>query len=456
MARRQTSRSSTGCATCKIRRIKCDESRPVCTRCTSTGRKCDGYPAQPTHQLTMYNNRTQAQYQAFDFFVVRVLPGMSRVVDTEFWERSLLQVSQTDSSVWLAATAMSELVRELQPGYTGRKHAIEWYARSISELQKRVKAENKWSVACSVTAILYICIECLLENMMGALSIGQQAMQQIVCVKDDTISTSIMPLLKHMTLVHGLTIPENLGIVSQIPVMDVQDLFYGLVVEAHQFVCYAEELRKELPKDSRHSDLMYQHRDTLLTKLKRWPEFELPPKYQEKLPWSCMQLVRLNYIIWVSVILDTEMAFDEHLDDFEQMLRYASIAIDATSDQLFSFETRVIPPLGYVATRCRHPHIRRKAIKMLECGPQIENTRHAKATIAVAKRILAVEESGRAPGVYKEEPISEDFPPSSNRLIYAKVEPRLNNFGQMQQHLVFARWRLRDNAWVEDFQVTPI
>ncbi|KAI2469846.1 hypothetical protein F4781DRAFT_201995 [Annulohypoxylon bovei var. microspora] len=33
----------TGCITCKIRRVKCDETKPACTRCTSTGRKCDGY-----------------------------------------------------------------------------------------------------------------------------------------------------------------------------------------------------------------------------------------------------------------------------------------------------------------------------------------------------------------------------------------------------------------------------
>lgn len=33
----------TGCLTCKIRRKKCDETKPECNRCTSTGRKCDGY-----------------------------------------------------------------------------------------------------------------------------------------------------------------------------------------------------------------------------------------------------------------------------------------------------------------------------------------------------------------------------------------------------------------------------
>lgn len=32
-----------GCRTCKIRKVKCDEGRPCCHRCQSTGRICEGY-----------------------------------------------------------------------------------------------------------------------------------------------------------------------------------------------------------------------------------------------------------------------------------------------------------------------------------------------------------------------------------------------------------------------------
>ncbi|KAF1991182.1 hypothetical protein K402DRAFT_400649 [Aulographum hederae CBS 113979] len=33
----------TGCATCRIRKIKCDENKPFCQKCVKTGRTCDGY-----------------------------------------------------------------------------------------------------------------------------------------------------------------------------------------------------------------------------------------------------------------------------------------------------------------------------------------------------------------------------------------------------------------------------
>ncbi|KAI1404623.1 hypothetical protein F4819DRAFT_503632 [Hypoxylon fuscum] len=41
--KRASKPKSNGLPKRRIRRIKCDETKPACTRCTSTGRKCDGY-----------------------------------------------------------------------------------------------------------------------------------------------------------------------------------------------------------------------------------------------------------------------------------------------------------------------------------------------------------------------------------------------------------------------------
>ncbi|KAF2762197.1 hypothetical protein EJ05DRAFT_507770 [Pseudovirgaria hyperparasitica] len=43
--RRYATRVRTGCGTCRIRRVKCDEGRPHCMNCSSTGRICEGYTA---------------------------------------------------------------------------------------------------------------------------------------------------------------------------------------------------------------------------------------------------------------------------------------------------------------------------------------------------------------------------------------------------------------------------
>ncbi|KAK9370758.1 hypothetical protein V1509DRAFT_616750 [Lipomyces kononenkoae] len=36
-------KTKTGCATCRIRKVKCDENKPFCQKCVDTGRTCDGY-----------------------------------------------------------------------------------------------------------------------------------------------------------------------------------------------------------------------------------------------------------------------------------------------------------------------------------------------------------------------------------------------------------------------------
>jgi hypothetical protein len=41
---RLTSRSRTGCWTCRTRKVKCDEGRPVCGQCTRLRHNCDYSP----------------------------------------------------------------------------------------------------------------------------------------------------------------------------------------------------------------------------------------------------------------------------------------------------------------------------------------------------------------------------------------------------------------------------
>lgn len=52
-----TGHRSTGCATCKLRRIKCDEARPQCRKCTKGKRTCTGYRSG----LATINTVTEAE-----------------------------------------------------------------------------------------------------------------------------------------------------------------------------------------------------------------------------------------------------------------------------------------------------------------------------------------------------------------------------------------------------------
>ncbi|KAF2876592.1 hypothetical protein BDV95DRAFT_561151 [Massariosphaeria phaeospora] len=50
--RRAHAKSRKGCANCKLRRVKCDEARPQCRRCTSYGVSCGYDGTQPSLDLT--------------------------------------------------------------------------------------------------------------------------------------------------------------------------------------------------------------------------------------------------------------------------------------------------------------------------------------------------------------------------------------------------------------------
>lgn len=43
MRKQPRTRSLDGCATCRSRRVKCDETRPVCSNCQRLGLTCQGY-----------------------------------------------------------------------------------------------------------------------------------------------------------------------------------------------------------------------------------------------------------------------------------------------------------------------------------------------------------------------------------------------------------------------------
>lgn len=71
----------------RIRRVKCDETKPACNRCTSTQRKCDGYLVQNTGEaksstkpeslrpsLNIDVSSDALEKRTFDFFRARTVP----------------------------------------------------------------------------------------------------------------------------------------------------------------------------------------------------------------------------------------------------------------------------------------------------------------------------------------------------------------------------------------------
>lgn len=72
--------------------------------------------------------------------------------------------------------------------------------------------------------------------------------------------------------------------------------------------------------------------------------------------------------LWLSTrLIGGEMVFDEYTHEFKEILRCAEIYLANRGERsTFTFEVGVVPPLYLVATKCRVPSIRRKAIELMK------------------------------------------------------------------------------------------
>ncbi|KAL3299760.1 Zn2/Cys6 DNA-binding protein [Colletotrichum asianum] len=126
----------TGCATCRTRKIKCDEKKPFCHRCTSTGRTCDGYESPFRLILTSHTSHlgdakssmTRIQYIRPTMAEIEITPDdinlLSRYFSTKTIfdvdlacdqeARQILQASLTDPSVRLAVSSLKALRKHLE------------------------------------------------------------------------------------------------------------------------------------------------------------------------------------------------------------------------------------------------------------------------------------------------------------------------------------------------------
>ncbi|MCJ1306946.1 hypothetical protein MMC25_000590 [Agyrium rufum] len=163
----------TGCITCKIRRVKCDEQKPECLRCRDTGRKCDGYLSaaelgkkssapngarkgsviqtgtdgqrsqstslivsdpsifddsassedvalvmRETHQvpdvfslksLSTDLPGTEQEKRSFYYYHTRATRDLAGYFESEFWERQVLQASHREPAIRHALLALSSI-----------------------------------------------------------------------------------------------------------------------------------------------------------------------------------------------------------------------------------------------------------------------------------------------------------------------------------------------------------
>ena len=103
-----------------IRKMKCDESTPVCMRCKSTGRICDGYSVAPALQIINFADDNERQ--SYKYLREKVLPRISSHYDQPFWGEWMLQISPFQPAIRHALMAVASVHESLLGGGTENYH----------------------------------------------------------------------------------------------------------------------------------------------------------------------------------------------------------------------------------------------------------------------------------------------------------------------------------------------
>ncbi|KAF5676154.1 transcriptional regulatory moc3 [Fusarium heterosporum] len=434
--RKGSKKVRTGCITCKIRKVKCDEAKPFCLRCIKTGRQCDGYRPSPSSSpepkaLTPSPGfETPQEVRAFDHYRRRTARVLSGAIDSSFWGGVVLKMSTTEPAVRHAMLAISSLHESVESHYRGiRKIDTRFAFREYSEAIKSLRdwgQRNEPPLIPLLVCVLFICIEFLIDRDMAAQMHICQGRQILSALGDghspamEMIKHSLVPIYTRLSPASFLfgsrpaPIPAHLRAWTETPIIftSVEEARYALYMildEALQFSTSAQKVKFNM-KNADPAEILYfqQEQQRQLTQLNRWhAAFTVVTSMSPQSPAmeSSLNILRIYHqtaFIWLSSSLDTgETVFDSYTANFATIISLASIIIGSVPANAklepFSFETEIIPPIYWTAVRCRHPLLRRAALKLLtrdQVRNRRENLWHARETAVIAARSIELEEAG--------------------------------------------------------------
>lgn len=172
----------------RIRRVKCDEAKPHCNRCTSTGRKCDGYqraPASEPNQIIPATRRfpvtpiepvsqlgSAEERESIHFFCTLSSGELAGFTECAFWQRQLLQATQVYPAIRHAVAGIGALHRKFiegkqpavpdDPSDKRLRFALQQSNKAIREILVSSSTKSLEDKLTMMTAcILFDCLACL-------------------------------------------------------------------------------------------------------------------------------------------------------------------------------------------------------------------------------------------------------------------------------------------------------
>ena len=180
------SKVRTGCITCKTRRVKCDEAKPICARCTKAGRSCGGYTqplsrdriragqplviisyVAPETSISLLPDIGYREKRSLDFFKART------VVETfpdPKWPEYLLRTSCHEDAIRYAIVALGALHENYQGmSQIDSDFAMQQYSMAMQQVMKLDMRGSASTDVALISCILFACFETLQGHYRSSL-----------------------------------------------------------------------------------------------------------------------------------------------------------------------------------------------------------------------------------------------------------------------------------------------
>jgi hypothetical protein len=475
----------------RVRKIKCDQKYPLCENCTSTGRQCEGSAIQSFHfvpedsaklkrrkrpsPLTILQPGTALsdprEQRAFHFFLSQAAPTISGAFDTGFWTRLVPQVSHVEPAIQKALFTIGQLfdtpLRPIDAKVafgdipSNQRRAYTWYGHAVNELQRAIGRGPQSIAMALLSCLLFACIEYQLHNPSCAVVLQQKGIALLETALDGThnllmdpassaILEYVIPFFSRHAMI-GATFRHpppaewkidadfyNLHHIYSIENLDEARVsLYSLMYEAHAFIRITWLLHT-CPEPPPY---IVAEQQEMVVRVNNWREDYLRLCERVHGPvrkYSALTHYLLMYHsvlkVWIATCTSPfQIAFDAHFASFEDILFRAETLIQMSSHDTewqspFTGEMGVVPPLFFVAVKCRHPLLRRRALTMLENLRYLEGIWKVLPTIQILRKFIEVEEEAMSGNTLS---ATHDhaylLPDEANRIHHVEVLPSLSS-----------------------------
>lgn len=147
--------ASVGCITCKLRKVQCDLERPLCRRCTESGRMCLGFGDREVDpQASLFGDDDYSQQIKSS---VRAVTVLEILFVSEGPHDKPLHIAAMQDYDWVAVDVMVAIrkclhsVRQPLQSQVERKSLLSEYATATSNLRATLHAfPHSPAVGCAV------------------------------------------------------------------------------------------------------------------------------------------------------------------------------------------------------------------------------------------------------------------------------------------------------------------